>query len=110
MPGRKMHPPERVADYTARGWWSEETTQQIFADRVAEYGPELAAVDPPNKRDLVDLDQLRLTWDDLAQRSEQLAAVLRAHDIGEGDVLAVQLPNIVELIVVYLATWRVRAI
>ena len=110
MPGRKMHPPERVAEYTGKGWWSEETTQQLFADRVAEYGPDLAAVDPPNKSDLVDLDELRLTWDDLADRSERLAAVLRAHDIGEGDVLAVQLPNIVELIVVYFAAWRVRAI
>lgn len=110
MPGRKMHPQERIAEYTGKGWWADETVQQVIADRVAEYGPELAAVDPPNKRDLVDLDELRLTWDDLAAESERLAAVLRAHDIGEGDVLAVQLPNIVELILVYFAAWRVRAI
>ncbi|MBI1379133.1 MAG: AMP-binding protein [Frankiales bacterium] len=105
-----MHPQERIAEYTGKGWWADETVQQVIADRVAEYGPELAAVDPPNKRDLVDLDELRLTWDDLAAESERLAAVLRAHDIGEGDVLAVQLPNIVELILVYFAAWRVRAI
>lgn len=110
MPGRKMHPQERIAEYTGKGWWADETVQQVIADRVAEYGPELAAVDPPNKRDLVDLDELRLTWDALAAESERLAAVLRAHDIGEGDVLAVQLPNIVELILVYFAAWRVRAI
>lgn len=35
---------------------------------------------------------------------------MRAHDIGEGDVIILQLPNIVELIVAYLAAWRVRAI
>jgi len=110
MPGRKMHPAERVAEYTGRGWWSEETTQQLFLDRVAEQGGELAAVDPPNKADFVDLAIQRASWDDLQAQSEALAAVLLAQGIGEGDVVAVQLPNTVELIVVYLAVWRVRAI
>jgi len=110
MPAMKMHPPERVADYTARGWWTDETAQQLFADRVAEYGDELAMVDPPNKADLVDLPTLRLSWNDLDRRVDALAAVLLDNGIGEGSVLAVQLPNIVELGIAYLAGWRVRAI
>ncbi len=110
MPARKMHPQSRVDDYVAKGYWADETVQQIFLDRVAEFGDELAAVDPSNKADLVDLPQLRVSWHDLARETDRLAAVLLANGIGEGDVLAVQLPNIVELIVVYLAAWRVRAI
>jgi acyl-CoA synthetase len=110
MPSHKMHPPERIARYVAQGSWTTDTVQQLFADRVAEYGDQLAAVDAPNKADLVDLDGQRASWNSLAEQVEQLAAVLLANGIGEGDVLAVQLPNIVELIVVYMAAWRVRAI
>jgi acyl-CoA synthetase (AMP-forming)/AMP-acid ligase II len=110
MPAMKMHPAERVADYTGKGWWTEETAQQLFADRVAEYGDELAMVDPPNKADLVDLPILRMSWNELDRAVDSLAAVLLDNGIGEGSVLAVQLPNIVELGIAYLAGWRVRAI
>jgi acyl-CoA synthetase len=110
MPSRKMHPPERIAHYVEQGSWTTDTVQQLFADRVAEYGDQLAAVDAPNKSELVDLDGQRASWNSIAAQVEQLAAVLLANGIGEGDVLAVQLPNIVELIVVYMAAWRVRAI
>jgi acyl-CoA synthetase (AMP-forming)/AMP-acid ligase II len=105
-----MHPQERIDDYRAKGYWTDETVQQLFADRVAEFGDELAAVDPPNKADLVDLAPQRLTWREIDEQVERLAAVLLAHGVGEATVLAVQLPNIVELIVAYLAAWRVRAI
>ncbi|MGN6609666.1 MAG: class I adenylate-forming enzyme family protein [Jatrophihabitans sp.] len=110
MVGRRMHTQWRVDEYTGKGWWTDETVQQLFADRVAEYGDELAAVDPLNKADLVDLPFQRASWHDIDRQVDRLAAVLRSHDIGEADVLVVQLPNIVELIVAYLAAWRVRAI
>jgi acyl-CoA synthetase (AMP-forming)/AMP-acid ligase II len=110
MPAMKMHPAERVASYTAKGWWTDETVQQLFLDRVAEFGDELAMVDPPNKATLVDLPIQRASWNDLDRRVDELAAVLLDNGVGEGSVLAVQLPNIVELAVAYLAGWRVRAI
>lgn len=110
MPGRRMHPQDRVDDYVGRGWWTGETVQQLFADRVVERGDALAVVDPPNKADLVDTAPLRLTWTGVAARVEELAGVLLAHGVGEGDVIALQLPNIVELAVAYLAAWRVRAV
>lgn len=110
MPGRKMHPADRVAAYTGEGWWTDETVQQLFRDRVNEHGDRLAAVDPPNKTDLVDLPLLRSTWRELDTEVDRLAAVLLDNGVREGDVLAVQLPNIVELIVAYLASWRIGAI
>jgi acyl-CoA synthetase (AMP-forming)/AMP-acid ligase II len=106
----KMHPAERVAEYTGKGWWTDETVQQLFADRVADYGDREAMVDPPNKADLVDLPVQRASWNDLNRQVDALAAVLLDNGIGEGSVLAVQLPNIVELGIAYLAGWRVRAI
>jgi acyl-CoA synthetase len=110
MAPRRMHPPERVAEYTGKGWWSDETVQRLFADRVAKFGDKPAIVDPPNKAELVDLPARRATWRQLEDEVERLAAVLLDNGIGEGDVLAVQLPNIIELAVAYLAAWRVRAI
>jgi acyl-CoA synthetase len=110
MPARKMHPPERVATWVEAGAWTQETVQQLFSDRVREYGDDLAVVDPPNKSEFVDTAIQRPTWNELADQVERLAAVLRRHGVGEGDIVAVQLPNIVELVAAYLAVWRVRAI
>ncbi len=110
MPARRMHPPERVAEYRDKGWWTDETVQRLFADRVAEFADELAIVDPPNKADLVDLPPRRVSWREVDDEVDRLAAVLLDNGIGEGDVLAVQLPNTIELAVAYLAAWRVRAI
>jgi acyl-CoA synthetase len=31
----KPHPPERVAQYTAAGWWSEDTVDGLFSRWVA---------------------------------------------------------------------------
>ena len=110
MPARKMHPPERVAHWVDAGAWTDETVQRLFADRVREYGDELAVVDPPNKHDFVDLPLQRVTWNELDGQVDALAAALLRNGVGEGDILAVQLPNTVELVVAYLAAWRVRAI
>jgi acyl-CoA synthetase len=110
MSARRLHSAQRVADYTGRGWWTGETVQQLFADRLAERGDAEALVDPPNKTELVDLSALRLSWTEVGEAVDHLAAVLLANGIGEGDVLGIQLPNIAELAIAYLAAWRVRAI
>jgi acyl-CoA synthetase len=110
MPARKMHPQDRIDEWVGRGAWTDETVQQLFLDRVAEFGDDPAVVDAPNKGDLVDLDPRRVSWNELAVEVDQLAAVLLASGLGEGDVIAVQLPNTVELVCAYLAIWRVRAI
>ena len=47
---RGLHTPERVADYTAKGWWSDETVDQLFGEQVATRGGASALVDPANRR------------------------------------------------------------
>ncbi len=110
MAARKMHPQHRIDEWVAKGAWTDETVQQLFIDRVAEFADSPALVDPPNKRDLVDIDPLAMTWNEVACQVDALASVLLENGLGEGDVVAVQLPNIVELAVVYLAVWRIRGI
>src|SRR4051812_833762 len=110
MKHRGLHPAERVEAYTAKGWWTGETTDGLFRARVAAAPDLTAVVDPANKADLVGTAPRRLTWRELDGEVTGLADVLLRHGVGAGDVLAVHLPNTVELVVLYLACWRLGII
>lgn len=51
-------------------------------------------------------DRVSLTYDELLVRAEAYAAQLDAEGFAPGDVLAVMLPNRVELVVAMFAAWR----
>ncbi|GAA1748043.1 class I adenylate-forming enzyme family protein [Aeromicrobium alkaliterrae] len=102
---RGLHAAEKVADYQARGWWSEETVDELFDRQVAERPDELAVVDPANRAALLGSAPRRLTWRELEAEVVSLAARLDALGLQRGDVLGVQLPNAIELVEVYLAAW-----
>jgi acyl-CoA synthetase len=106
MTGRRLHPEERVADYTAKGWWTDDTMDGLFRSQVARQPDRLAVVDPLNKASEV----RRLTWAELDDEVDRLAAALVGRGLGPGDVFAVQLPNSVELVAAYLAAWRAGVI
>ncbi|WP_426511817.1 class I adenylate-forming enzyme family protein [Dactylosporangium sp. McL0621] len=110
MPGRKLHPLERVAEYTSRGWWSQDTMDALLRAQVARQPDRLAVVDPANKAALVGTEPRRLTWGELDASTNRLARVLLDLGAEPGDVVAVQLPNTVELVVAYLAAWRIGLI
>lgn len=104
---RKLHPPERVAEYTATGGWTDELMDELLRARVAEAPDLLAVVDPPNKAALMDVAPLRLTWAEVDEAVDRLACVLVGQGLDPGDVLGVQLANTVELVCAYLAAWRI---
>lgn len=54
-------------------------------------------------------DATSLTYDQVRHRVDVVAAQLRASGIGPGDVVAVMLPNRVELVLVLFAAWRLGA-
>ncbi len=107
---RGLHPAAKVADYQDRGWWSEETVDQLFAAQVRARGGELAVVDPANREALLGSPPRRLTWAQLDAEVTHLAAVLLDLGLGRGDVLGVQLPNAIELVEVYLAAWSIGVV
>lgn len=102
---RGLHPAGKVADYRARGWWTDDTLDGLFRQRVAERGDALAVVDPANREALTGSAPRRLTWAELDAEVTWLAARLLELGLRRGDVLGVQLPNTVELVEVYLAAW-----
>jgi acyl-CoA synthetase (AMP-forming)/AMP-acid ligase II len=102
--------PERIADYTDAGWWGHETVADLFARAAAANPDRVAIMDPPNRADLTVGAPGRWTYAQLDARVNRLAAALQSAGIGRDDVVMVQLPNIIELPLVYLAVARIGAL
>ncbi|PTR29058.1 acyl-CoA synthetase (AMP-forming)/AMP-acid ligase II [Rhodococcus sp. OK519] len=110
MGSLKIHPQIRIDEYTKSGVWTQDTVQQLLADRVRERGNQLAVVDPVDKSDYVDAVPGRITWAELDGEVDRLAATLLRSGVRAGEVIGVQLPNTIEQVVVILAAWRIGAI
>lgn len=106
----KCHPPEQAADFVELGWWSGDTIDALLRARVAEFGDRLALADPPNLAELTGHQPQRWTWTELDTQVDTLAAHLLSLGVRAGDVVAVQLPNCVQLVRSLLAIVRIGAI
>jgi len=90
-------PPEVQAEWRAAGAWTDET----LLDRLAKAdGTRLAIVD----------GDVRLTVDDVRARSAELAAGLWQMGVRPGHVVAWQLPNWWEGVVLCWAAWHCGAV
>ena len=89
-------PAEIRARWTAQHVWTGET----LLDRLAGVAGDTVAI--------VDGD-IRLTIDELRRRSASVAAALHERGIGPGSVVAWQLPNWWEAVVLAWAIWRCGA-
>lgn len=103
-------PPERVADYRSRGWWRGRTVDALFRGAVAARPGAEALVDAPNREALVGTPPQRLTYAEADARVDALAWALQGLGVGRGDVVATQLPNLVEGVLALLACARMGAI
>ncbi|MDE0943405.1 MAG: class I adenylate-forming enzyme family protein [Alphaproteobacteria bacterium] len=92
--------PDRARHYAEQGWWADDTMSGWLAGHVSER-PDAPAI---IQGDLV------INYADLGDRVDRLAGGLHGLGLGQGDVIAVQLPNIVEYLVSYLAIARLGAV
>jgi cyclohexanecarboxylate-CoA ligase/acyl-CoA synthetase len=81
-------------------YWREETLRG-WIERHAEQAPQRVALIGPG---------MSWSYAELHARVLDLAAQLRARGIGRGDVVAIQLPNLPEFVLTYLATGYAGAI
>jgi len=102
--------PQRIAEYSARGWWGTRTLDEGFLEVVARHPQREAVVDAPNRELLTDGAPRRLTYAELAVEVERMAAVLHARGLRRDDIVIVQLVNSVEQFIVYLACMRLGLI
>jgi acyl-CoA synthetase (AMP-forming)/AMP-acid ligase II len=105
-----LHPPERVREYRAKGYWNDDMIDALLRERVEVHGDIPAITDPLNRESLLDGPFRALTWPELDEQVSRLAQVLLDEGIGTGDVVGVQLPNTVEIAVAFLAIVRIGAI
>ncbi len=106
----KTTPQKLIDDYTNRGWWGAETATTLFERAVADVPDRLALADPLNRSALVAGDAQRFSYSEASVRIEATAAALHANGIRADDIVVVQLPNIVELPITFLALARLGAI
>ncbi|MGD0231913.1 MAG: AMP-binding protein [Syntrophorhabdales bacterium] len=94
------HSQDQIEKYTNKRWWSGLTLGDIL-DRVADVFPTKEAV--------VD-DRVRITYAELRERTERLAAGLMRAGIKQGECVMLQLPNWSEYVYSYFALQKIGAI
>ncbi|HTN87105.1 MAG TPA: AMP-binding protein, partial [Sorangium sp.] len=93
--------PSEVADrYRRAGFWRGETFGDLLRERAAQHPHRIALVD----------DDRRLSYVELDQRADRLAAGLLRLGIRPRDRVVVQLPNIAEFFEVCFALFRLGAL
>ena len=105
-----LAPLDRIADYTARGWWGTRRIQDWLDDAVRTRPDAEALVDAPNRAEFIDGAPMRLTWRQVENEVERLATRLLDLGLGKDDIVCVQLPNCVELPILYLACAKLGVI
>ncbi len=103
-------PDDRIEDFTGRGWWGERTLTSLFEAAVKSSPDHLALVDPFNRTDFTDGIVQRLTFRELDALVDNVSATLYDNGLRQDDFVVVQLPNIAELPVIYLALAKLGVI
>jgi acyl-CoA synthetase (AMP-forming)/AMP-acid ligase II len=98
---------DTIAAYRADGSWGDRTIYIVFADIALAAPDRLAVIDAPNRTLFAWGAAQRLTYASLAAKVERLAACLWLAGLRPGNILLVQMPNVHELVALYLAAARV---
>ena len=101
---------QAIEAFTQRGIWGTTTVDDLFRCAVIGAHDRLAIVDPPDKQAMTGLPPLRLNWLELDAMVDRLCSRFMLLGLDKDDIVAVQLPNCVELAVVYLAAARLGLI
>lgn len=92
--------PAEVAErYRALGHWRGENLADLPREWSRRFGQRTALVHSSQ----------RMTYAELDQRADRMAAGFRRHSIAAGDRVVVQLPNIPEFVIVCFALFRIDA-
>ena len=94
------YPPERARSYIEHGWWRDDTLAK-WLERHAKTTPDAPAVRQGD---------MTITYGELAKKVANLAGALATLGIAKGEVVSVQLPNVPEFLIAYLAITSLGAV
>jgi 2,3-dihydroxybenzoate-AMP ligase len=95
-----FYPPDFAARYRAKGYWRGESFGAALRGWATRYGDRTAVVDGGT----------RLSYWDLDNRADRLAAGFAGHGIRPGDRVVVQLPNTAAFLEVVFGLFRLGAV
>jgi len=98
------------AQFRASGWWGDTPLGDMFVANVAAFPDRPALVDAPNRGDIAFGEPQRFTYVEMAAEVERLACALLVNGVGKDDIVMVQLPNIAELVNLYMAVALIGAV
>lgn len=104
-----LHDRAQIDTYRAAGHWGDTTVDDLLRRAVARQPGRLAIADAPNRSDYAHGSSVRMTFAEVDRAVDRLASELAAIGVTNDSIVVVQLPNIVELILTYLACARVGA-
>ncbi len=105
-----LFPPEDAARFRAEGHWGDVTLTAMFDATCARVPERLGIVDPLNRAEIFQGAPRRLTYAQMHEEVARYASVLRAQGLGQGSIIATQLPSVAEMMLLYLAVARIGAI
>jgi cyclohexanecarboxylate-CoA ligase len=94
------YPPERARSYIEHGWWRDDTLAKWLA-RHATATPDAPAIRHGDTT---------ITYGELAKKVGTLAGALAELGVVKGEVVSVQLPNVPEFLIAYLAITALGAV
>lgn len=103
-------PADQAARYRHEGHWGDQTLHDLFAATCARAPQRLGLIDPPERAQIFEGAPRRLSYAQMEAEVARLAGALRAEGLGAGSIIATQLPNIAEMILIYLAVARIGAV
>ena len=106
----RVHDVRRAREYRAHGWWGDTRLHDLLERNARRTPRREALVDPPNLVQVTGDAPLRLSWGEVAERVQSLAATLLELGLRKDDVVVVQMANTHELLCVYLACARLGVV
>ncbi len=94
---------DRIEDYINKGWWGEDTLYSLFQEAIVLCGDQEALVDPENRKAITGDAPKRLSFNEINVTVERYATIFYEQGLRKDDIVIIQLPNVVELPIVYLA-------
>ncbi len=105
-----LHSEELIREYTEKGYWGNTTLLDIFYENASKYPDREAVVDPPNREELVGGEPERVSYSKLLKAVDSVAVELQDTGVKKDSIVLVQLPNVWELAMLYLAIARAGGI
>src|ERR1035437_9105739 len=98
--GFTPYPPELVQEYLAQGYWKNETLGDVLDTAVRAHGDREAIAD----------ENGRISFREYGEKVDRLAIHLLELGLKPGQMLALQLPNVMEYAFFYFACAKIGVI